>query len=259
DKKKKAGNCFFLVRMFPAMRVKITGLDPHQQYYIAMDIVPVDNKRYRYVYHSSKWMVAGNADSPVPPRVYIHPDSLASGDTWMRQVVSFDKLKLTNNELDDQGHIILHSMHKYQPRVHVIRKDFSSDLSPTKPVPSGDGVKTFNFPETVFTTVTAYQNQQITRLKIDRNPFAKGFRDSGRNRTGLEAIMETYAFWRPPVRTLTFEDFTTMQKQQGEQTKGFQRDVERAGDEDIKAAMHFPACPATGMGMSHTLLSSWLK
>uniref|UniRef100_A0A3B5AYC8 T-box transcription factor 15 n=1 Tax=Stegastes partitus TaxID=144197 RepID=A0A3B5AYC8_9TELE len=203
-------------RMFPAMRVKIAGLDPHQQYYIAMDIVPVDNKRYRYVYHSSKWMVAGNADSPVPPRVYIHPDSLASGDTWMRQVVSFDKLKLTNNELDDQGHIILHSMHKYQPRVHVIRKDFSSELSPNKPVPSGEGVKTFSFPETVFTTVTAYQNQQITRLKIDRNPFAKGFRDSGRNRTGLEAIMETYAFWRPPVRTLTFEDFTNMQKQQGE-------------------------------------------
>lgn len=33
--------------MFPAMRVKIAGLDPHQQYYIAMDIVPVDNKRYR--------------------------------------------------------------------------------------------------------------------------------------------------------------------------------------------------------------------
>lgn len=62
----------------------------------------------RYVYHSSKWMVAGNADSPVPPRVYIHPDSLASGDTWMRQVVSFDKLKLTNNELDDQGHVSAH-------------------------------------------------------------------------------------------------------------------------------------------------------
>uniref|UniRef100_A0A3Q3FFL9 T-box transcription factor 15 n=1 Tax=Labrus bergylta TaxID=56723 RepID=A0A3Q3FFL9_9LABR len=200
-------------RMFPAMRVKIAGLDPHQQYYIAMDIVPVDNKRYRYVYHSSKWMVAGNADSPVPPRAYIHPDSLASGDTWMRQVVSFDKLKLTNNELDDQGHIILHSMHKYQPRVHVIRKDFSSELSPNKSVPSGEGVKTFSFPETVFTTVTAYQNQQITRLKIDRNPFAKGFRDSGRNRTGLEAIMETYAFWRPPVRTLTFEDFTNIVKQ----------------------------------------------
>lgn len=52
-------------------------------------------------------------------------------------------------------------MHKYQPRVHVIRKDFSSELSPNKPVPAGEGVKTFSFPETVFTTVTAYQNQQV--------------------------------------------------------------------------------------------------
>ncbi|XP_012859084.1 T-box transcription factor TBX18 [Echinops telfairi] len=200
-------------RMFPAMRVKMSGLDPHQQYYIAMDIVPVDNKRYRYVYHSSKWMVAGNADSPVPPRVYIHPDSPASGETWMRQVISFDKLKLTNNELDDQGHIILHSMHKYQPRVHVIRKDCGDDLSPVKPVPCGEGVKAFSFPETVFTTVTAYQNQQITRLKIDRNPFAKGFRDSGRNRMGLEALVESYAFWRPSLRTLTFEDIPGIPKQ----------------------------------------------
>lgn len=65
----------------------------------------------RYVYHSSKWMVAGNADSPVPPRVYIHPDSPASGETWMRQVISFDKLKLTNNELDDQGHVCSSTSH----------------------------------------------------------------------------------------------------------------------------------------------------
>lgn len=57
--------------------------------------------------------------------------------------------------------IILHSMHKYQPRVHVIRKDFSSELSPNKSIPTGEGVKTFSFPETVFTTVTAYQNQQV--------------------------------------------------------------------------------------------------
>ncbi|XP_029110131.1 T-box transcription factor TBX18 [Scleropages formosus] len=207
-------------RMFPAMRVKVSGLDPHLQYYVAMDIIPVDNKRYRYVYHSSKWMVAGNADSPVPPRVYIHPDSPASGETWMRQVVSFDKLKLTNNELDDQGHIILHSMHKYQPRVHIIRKECAEELSSVKAVPAGEGVKTFSFPETVFTTVTAYQNQQITRLKIDRNPFAKGFRDSGRNRMGLEALVESYAFWRPSLRTLTFEDIPGMAKQGGPGSHG---------------------------------------
>lgn len=59
----------------------------------------------RYAYHSSKWVVAGNADAPMPGRVYIHPDSPALGDDWMRQVVSFDKVKLTNNELDQQGHV----------------------------------------------------------------------------------------------------------------------------------------------------------
>uniref|UniRef100_A0A672IQ10 T-box transcription factor 18 n=1 Tax=Salarias fasciatus TaxID=181472 RepID=A0A672IQ10_SALFA len=192
-------------RMFPAMRVKITGLDPHQQYYIAMDIIPVDNKRYRYVYHSSKWMVAGNADSPVPPRVYIHPDSPASGETWMRQVVSFDKLKLTNNELDDQGHIILHSMHKYQPRVHVIRKECGEELSPVRAVPAGDGTHTFSFPETVFTTVTAYQNQQVEQ------PSSAEPRFSSLNRQ--TALVESYAFWRPSLRTLTFEDIPGMAKQ----------------------------------------------
>uniref|UniRef100_A0A8C7KLF1 T-box domain-containing protein n=1 Tax=Oncorhynchus kisutch TaxID=8019 RepID=A0A8C7KLF1_ONCKI len=199
-------------RMFPAMRVKISGLDPRQQYYVAMDVIPLDNKRYRYVYHSSKWMAAGNADSPVPPRVYVHPDSLASGETWMRQVISFDKLKLTNNELDDQGHIILHSMHKYQPRVHVIQKERGEELSHVRAVPQGDGTRTLSFPETVFTTVTAYQNQQITKLKIDRNPFAKGFRDSGRNRMGLEALVESYGFWRPSLRSLMFEDIPGMKQ-----------------------------------------------
>lgn len=57
--------------------------------------------------------------------------------------------------------IILHSMHKYQPRVHVIHKEFGEELSPVRAVPVGEGTRTFAFPETVFTTVTAYQNQQV--------------------------------------------------------------------------------------------------
>jgi len=36
------------------------------------------------------------------------------------------------------------------------------------------------FPETEFIAVTAYQNELITQLKIDRNPFARGFRHDGR-------------------------------------------------------------------------------
>uniref|UniRef100_A0A8B9BQF0 T-box transcription factor 22 n=1 Tax=Anser brachyrhynchus TaxID=132585 RepID=A0A8B9BQF0_9AVES len=148
-------------RMFPSVRVKVKGLQPLQQYYIAIDVVPVDSKRYRYVYHSSQWMVAGNTDhSCITPRLYVHPDSPCSGETWMRQIVSFDRVKLTNNELDDKGHIILQSMHKYKPRVHVIAQDSRFDLAQIQSLPA-EGVHTFSFPETEFTTVTAYQNQQV--------------------------------------------------------------------------------------------------
>ena len=106
----------------------------------------------------------------------------------MKQIISFHKLKLTNNPFDRSGHIILNSMHKYVPRLHIIEE--------------GKSLTTFVFNEAIFTAVTAYQNEmvnndlflfakksysnlslfiQITKLKIEYNPFAKGFRD-GQNR-----------------------------------------------------------------------------
>lgn len=50
-------------------------------------------------------MVAGKADPISPPRMHLHPDSPAPGSTWMKQIISFDKLKLTNNQLDENGHV----------------------------------------------------------------------------------------------------------------------------------------------------------
>ena len=67
-------------------------------------------------------------------------------------------------------------MHKFQPRVYlVLRRDGSS--GPVTDIEKEE-YRTFVFPETQFTAVTAYQNQCITKLKIESNPFAKGFRDS---------------------------------------------------------------------------------
>jgi len=74
-------------------------------------------------------------------------------------------------------------MHKYQPRVHLIICDDQCPFKEERLVPRHmriDDVErtdltTIVFPECAFTTVTAYQNQQITKLKIDRNPFAKGW------------------------------------------------------------------------------------
>uniref|UniRef100_A0A8D0CJ02 T-box transcription factor 3a n=1 Tax=Scleropages formosus TaxID=113540 RepID=A0A8D0CJ02_SCLFO len=111
-------------RMFPPFKVRCTGLDKKAKYILLMDIVAADDCRYKF--HNSRWMVAGKADPEMPKRMYIHPDSPATGEQWMSKVVNFHKLKLTNNISDKHGF--------------------------------------------------------ITQLKIDNNPFAKGFRDTGNGR-----------------------------------------------------------------------------
>ncbi|KAK6967615.1 hypothetical protein BgiMline_027449 [Biomphalaria glabrata] len=138
-----------------------------------MDIMAVDDCRYKF--HNGKWTVAGKADPEMPRRCYIHPDSPCTGEQWMQKVVSFHKLKLTNNISDKNGYQILNSMHKYQPRFHIIRTaDYMRiGISPRT---------TVVFEESQFIAVTAYQNEQITKLKIDNNPFAKGFRENGGGR-----------------------------------------------------------------------------
>ena len=100
--------CFIFRRMFPTVRVAFSGLDPDTKYAVLMDIVPVDNKRYRYAYHRSSWLVAGKADPPLPTRMYLHPDSPFTGEQLAKQTVSFEKVKLTNNVLDKNSHVSSH-------------------------------------------------------------------------------------------------------------------------------------------------------
>jgi hypothetical protein len=63
-------------------------------------------------------------------------------------------------------------MHKYLPRVHILQ---TTDLqTPPEQQASVDRAITYSFPETTFTTVTAYQNQQVSifknygKLKIEK-------------------------------------------------------------------------------------------
>ncbi|XP_059091259.1 optomotor-blind protein-like isoform X1 [Tigriopus californicus] len=178
-------------QMFPQMKFRASGLDPKSKYILLLDIVAADD--YRYKFHNSRWMIAGKADPEMPKRMYIHPDSPATGEQWMQKVVSFHKLKLTNNISDKHGFFssnlsshpanhsqnsqgvsitILNSMHKYQPRFHLVRANDILKLPYST-------FRTYVFKETEFIAVTAYQNEKITQLKIDHNPFAKGFRDTG--------------------------------------------------------------------------------
>eukprot|EP00062_Callorhinchus_milii_P011695 gi/632958148/ref/XP_007894869.1/ PREDICTED: T-box transcription factor TBX4 [Callorhinchus milii] len=156
-------------RMFPSYKVKVTGMNPKTKYILLIDIVPADDHRYKFC--DNKWMVAGKAEPAMPGRLYVHPDSPATGAHWMRQLVSFQKLKLTNNHLDPFGHIILNSMHKYQPRLHIVKADENNAFGS-----KNTAFSTHVFTETTFISVTSYQNHKITQLKIENNPFAKGFR-----------------------------------------------------------------------------------
>ena len=71
-------------------------------------------------------------------------------------------------------------MHKYHVRLHVVP---ASDVFTLQYMMTNNLHTTATFRETKFLGVTAYQNERITQLKIDNNPFAKGFRENGHLRT----------------------------------------------------------------------------
>ena len=101
--------------MFPSFKVKVSGLEQHANYVMLVDIVPVDENRYKF--HNGRWLVAGKADPEAHPRMFVHPDSPCSGSHWMaRPHISFHKLKLTNNISDRAGNVCLFQVRIYLPR-----------------------------------------------------------------------------------------------------------------------------------------------
>lgn len=52
-------------------------------------------------------------------------------------------------------------MHKYQPRIHLIKRTESAGNTPVTDL-EAEEFKTFIYPESIFTAVTAYQNQLVS-------------------------------------------------------------------------------------------------
>jgi T-box protein 20 len=62
-------------------------------------------------------------------------------------------------------------MHKYQPRVHIIKRPDEASLQINQKLQISSDLesfeyKTFVFPETSFIAVTAYQNQLVCTFKL---------------------------------------------------------------------------------------------
>ncbi|CAF0945378.1 unnamed protein product [Brachionus calyciflorus] len=150
--------------MFPVLKTSLVNLEPTAIYEVVVDFTQIDNHKWKYI--NGEWQ-QGTKPDPVQLKCeYKHPDSPNFGSHWMKDSISFSKIKLTNKP-PNKGQIQLNSLHKYEPRIIIYK--LNSNLR--------EKIAEASFSETQFIAVTAYQNEEITSLKIRFNPFAKAFLD----------------------------------------------------------------------------------
>ena len=87
-------------------------------YSVLLEFVQIETHRWKYV--NGEWLAGGKAEPAPANPVYMHPDSPNFGAHWQREPVTFAKVKLTN-KTKGAGQIMLNSLHKYEPRGHVVR------------------------------------------------------------------------------------------------------------------------------------------
>ena len=79
-------------------------------------------------------------------------------------------------------------MHKYQPRLHIVKADENNGFGS-----KNTAFCTHVFPETAFIAVTSYQNHKVS--PVPRNRRAWGRPLVCRNRSGL--LLKPLALWAP--------------------------------------------------------------
>lgn len=147
-------------RMFPVVKISISNLDPRAMYSIAIEFVQMESHRWKYV--NGEWVPGGKSEPSSSRSLYKHPESPNYGAHWMKDYITFSKAKLTNKPTGQDGQVVLNSLHKYQPKIHIM-KEFT-DKDPGL-------IDTFQFPETQFIAVTAYQNENVSDAKVRPIPI----------------------------------------------------------------------------------------
>lgn len=171
----KSGRC-----LFPTLRLRPIKLDPNTLYCVALDIVQIRPNKFKFKH--GRWVESGsklvsrydsnksktqnnkinskdfqiNTDYPTS-EAFVHSNNPQSGAYWMKNGISFAKVKLSNRQfkstskpylsklsqfqndlkenvvntnnntnnksskhLIENDHFFLHSFHQYQPRIHII-------------------------------------------------------------------------------------------------------------------------------------------
>ncbi|RUS91608.1 hypothetical protein EGW08_000581, partial [Elysia chlorotica] len=154
-------------RMFPVLHFVMGGLEPSKLYHVYVDMVVADNSHWKF--QGGTWISCGTAEV-LPESEYTmeREGERRERETWRRK-------KLLKKE------VILNSMHRYQPQIHIVEDQDDRE---------GECILSHAFVDTQFIAVTAYQNTDITQLKIDNNPFAKGFRENFDSRIAVANAMD---------------------------------------------------------------------
>lgn len=110
---------WYFRRMFPVVRVRVSGLIPGVIYSLVMDFMQIDVRRWKYT--GGEWTPSGTMSDSLPSSsdpsdpssvnasssVYIHPDSPNFGSHWMKDIISFGKVKLTNKVQDSNASVCI--------------------------------------------------------------------------------------------------------------------------------------------------------
>lgn len=170
----KNGRC-----MFPLLRFRVF-IDKHInkdcKISFSVRLERCDNCKWKF--RGGEWKVVGSVlieenEYEDSQHFYEPNDSPNSAAYWIENGLSFAKIKLTNRlsgspQSPPSNYFCLGSFRRYRPVVYSTIW-FNSQASPLV------SVLPITIPFTEFIAVTHYQNEQVTELKKNYNPHAKGF------------------------------------------------------------------------------------
>lgn len=91
--------------MFPLLQVSLSGLQPTASYAILLEFQLTAEHRWRFL--NGEWQSTAGAYTSEPPEqrtIYIHPSSPLTGTEYMKDKLTFSKLKLSNRD-DGKGKV----------------------------------------------------------------------------------------------------------------------------------------------------------
>ncbi|CAI2349577.1 unnamed protein product [Caenorhabditis sp. 36 PRJEB53466] len=156
--------------LFPILEYTFFGLQNEVNYQVGITMQPTG--RHKLKFTAGHWDPLDVIEEMFQPNEVFMAKPV-TGRELMNRGLKLDKLKLTNTKealVKSDQMIRVQSMRQYVPVLSVYEL-----------IGDARRIGTFQFQETRFIAVTAYQSDKVKNLKVQRNKFAQGFREGTRS------------------------------------------------------------------------------